>query len=72
MHKAVVDGENYIGCATNRGRVGGKQFKALSDLINKYDAGGIALTTSQNFVIYGVKDAALENLIEELSHIGLI
>jgi len=70
-HKAAKKGENYIGCATNRGRVGGEQLKALSNLVNKYDAGGIALTTTQNFVVYGIKDEVLDEFFEELVTIGL-
>ncbi len=70
VHKSTTKGESYIGCATNRGRVGGEQFKQLSDLINRYNAGGIALTTTQNFVIYGVKDDSLDEFLVELKEIG--
>ncbi len=70
VHKSVDEGKSYIGCATNRGRVGGEQFKALSDLITKYDAGGITLTTSQNFIIYGVKDEVIDGFIKALAVIG--
>ncbi|WP_024955794.1 nitrite/sulfite reductase [Sulfurospirillum arcachonense] len=70
IHDSIVAGESYIGCATNRGRVGGEQFKALSDLINKYDAGGIALTTTQNFIVYGIKNEILEEFLKGLKEIG--
>jgi len=70
VHKSSTKGESYIGCATNRGRVKGEQFKALSDLINRYNAGGIALTTTQNFVVYGVKDLVLDKFLLELKNIG--
>lgn len=70
IHPSVEEGKSYIGCATNRGRVGGEQLKALSDLINEYDAGGIALTTTQNFVIYGVKDESINEFISKLAVIG--
>ena len=70
VHKSSAKGESYIGCATNRGRVSGEQFKALSDLINRYEAGGIALTTTQNFVVYGVKDERVDEFLKELKLIG--
>ncbi len=70
IHESIVQGESYIGCATNRGRVAGEQFKELSNLINKYNAGGIALTTTQNFVVYGVKNTTLDEFLTELKEIG--
>jgi len=70
VHASSIKGESYIGCATNRGRVGGEQFKKLSDIVNKYDAGGIALTTTQNFIVYGVKDESLDAVLKELNEIG--
>jgi len=70
VHSSSEAGKSYIGCATNRGRVSGEKFKALSDLINKYDAGGIALTTTQNFIVYGVNDDILEKFLAELKEIG--
>jgi len=70
VHDSTTKGESYIGCATNRGRVKGEQFKQLSDLINRYDAGGIALTTTQNFVIYGVKNSSINKFLVELKEIG--
>lgn len=70
IHQSSTPGESYIGCATNRGRVGGEQLKALSDLVIQYDAGGIALSTTQNFVVYGIKDEHIENIVKELDAIG--
>ena len=70
VHSSSEEGKSYIGCATNRGRVAGDKFKALSDLVNKYDAGGIALTTTQNFIVYGVNDDILEKFLVELQELG--
>jgi sulfite reductase (ferredoxin) len=70
VHSSSEAGKSYIGCATNRGRVAGDKFKALSDLVTKYDAGGIALTTTQNFIVYGVNDDILEEFLSGLKELG--
>jgi len=70
IHKAKQEGESFIGFATNSGRVDGQDFKIISDICNKYNAGGMALTSTQNFIIYGVKTEDALNLANEISDLG--
>ncbi|CAA6804888.1 MAG: Ferredoxin--nitrite reductase (Fragment) [uncultured Campylobacterales bacterium] len=70
IHKASTKGESYIGVATRRGRVWGEDLEKIYQLLKKYDAKGIRLTTTQNFVVYGVKDEVAQSLADELTNIG--
>jgi len=70
IHKAKQAGESFIGFATNSGRVDGNDFKLMSDICKKYNAGGMALTSTQNFIIYGVKDEDAQNLADEIDALG--
>ncbi|GGD42343.1 sulfite reductase [Malaciobacter pacificus] len=70
IHKAKQEGESFIGFATNSGRVAGVDFKAMSDICKKYNAGGIALTSTQNFIVYGVKDEVAQALADEFDALG--
>ena len=70
IHKAKQEGESFIGFATNSGRVPGEDFVKLSDICTKYNAGGMALTSTQNFIIYGVKDEDAQALADEVDALG--
>ena len=70
IYKAKQEGESYIGFATNSGRVAGDDFKAMSDICKKYNAGGIALTSTQNFIVSGVKDEVAQELANEFDALG--
>lgn len=70
INKAKVEGESYVGFATVAGRISGDDFESFANIIEKYDAKGIRLTTTQNFVVYGVKDEAAEDLAEEFKSLG--
>jgi len=70
IHKAKQDGESFIGFATNSGRVDGNDFQLMSDICKKYNAGGIALTSTQNFIVYGVKDEVAQALADEFDALG--
>lgn len=70
IHKAKQAGESFIGFATNSGRVDGNDFKLMSDICKKYNAGGMALTSTQNFIIYGVKDDIAQALADEIDALG--
>jgi len=70
IHKAKQEGESFIGFATNSGRVDGEDFKTISDICNKYNAGGMALTSTQNFIIYGVKTEDAQALADEIDALG--
>ncbi len=70
IHKAKQEGESFVGFATNSGRVEGTDFKIMSDICKKYNAGGIALTSTQNFIVYGVKDEVAQALADEFDALG--
>lgn len=70
IHKAKQEGESYVGFATNAGRIPGKDFKAISEVCNKYNVGGMALTTTQNFIIYGIKDEDVQAFANEIDALG--
>lgn len=70
INKAKQVGFSYVGFATNSGRVAGEDFQAMSDICKKYNAGGMALTATQNFVIYGVKDEVVQDLANEIAALG--
>lgn len=70
IHKAKQEGESFIGFATNSGRVDGKDFKLISDICSKYNVKGMALTSTQNFIIYGVKDEDSQAIADEIDSLG--
>jgi sulfite reductase (ferredoxin) len=70
INKAKQEGESYVGFATNSGRVSGEDFQSMSDICAKYNAGGMTLTATQNFVIYGVKDEVVQDLADEIAALG--
>lgn len=69
VHESIKDGYSYIGCATDRGRVNGG-MKKLYALVKKYDAEGVRLTTTQNFIVYGVKNSVAQSMAIELTEAG--
>ncbi len=70
IHKFDQYKNSYIGCATNRGRLSGYEFQELYRLVDKYDADGISLTTSQNFIVYGIDNDNIYKFEQELNDIG--
>ena len=42
----------------------------MYDICKKYNAGGITITATQNFVVYGVKDEVALTLAEEFANLG--
>lgn len=70
IHKAKQEGEYFVGFATNSGRVAGEDLRALSNICNKYDVAGLALTSTQNFIIYGVKENIVQKLADEVDALG--
>ena len=42
----------------------------MYDICKKYNAGGITITSTQNFVVYGVKDEVALTLAEEFANLG--
>ena len=70
IHKAKQEGESFIGFATNSGRVAGEDFQKISDICKKYDVRGLTLTSTQNFIIYGVKTKDAQILADEIDALG--
>ena len=70
INKAKQEGFSYVGFATNSGRVAGADFEAMYEICNKYNAGGLALTATQNFIVYGVKDEVVQALADEFAALG--
>jgi len=70
INKAKQEGESYIGFATNSGRVAGEDFQAMHEILSKYNAKGLSLTATQNFVVYGVKDEDAQALADEFDALG--
>ncbi|RXJ86312.1 nitrite/sulfite reductase [Arcobacter sp. CECT 8985] len=70
INKSKVEGESFIGFATTAGRIPGEDFEKFAQIIEKYDAKGIRLTTTQNFIVYGVKDEVAEDLANDFDELG--
>ena len=70
IHKAKQENESFIGFATNSGRIAGEDFQAISDICNKYNVKGIALTSTQNFIVYGVTSSDAQALADEIDALG--
>lgn len=70
IHKAKQENESFIGFATNSGRVAGEDLQNISAICNKYSVKGIALTATQNFIVYGVKNEKAQALADEINALG--
>ena len=70
IHEAKQENESFIGFATNSGRIAGEDFQAISDICTKYNVKGLALTPTQNFIIYGVQTSDAQSLAEEIDALG--
>ncbi|WP_419768913.1 nitrite/sulfite reductase [Arcobacter sp.] len=70
IYKAKQEGESFIGFATNSGRIAGEDFQSISNICKKYGAKGIALTPTQNFILYGVKTQDAKTVAEEINALG--
>lgn len=67
---SVRKGYNTIGCALTSGRISGEQLSKLGRILDFYEAEGITLTATQNFVILNVKSDATEAMIDTLNAAG--
>jgi sulfite reductase (ferredoxin) len=70
IKKSKQKGESFIGFATNSGRVPGEDFIKMYKILKKYDAKGMRLTTTQNFIVFGVKDELAFDLANEMNTLG--
>lgn len=70
INKSKIDGKSFIGFATNSGRIDGKDFVQMHKILEKYNAEGMRVTTTQNFIVYGVKDEDALALAKEFDDLG--
>ena len=70
INKQKQNGLSYVGFATNSGRVAGEDFVKFYEICKKYSAGGVALTGTQNFIVYDVKDDVVQALADEFKALG--
>ena len=70
IHKAKQDDKSFIGFVTNSGRIAGEDFKLISDICKKYKVEGVALTPTQNFIVYGVNSSDAKSLADEFESLG--
>ena len=68
---AQKDGKFYIGVAPVAGRIEGATLTGVGDLVEKYAASGARLTAHQKLVVLGIDESAIEDLVADLSEIGL-
>ncbi|MHB1987748.1 MAG: nitrite/sulfite reductase [Acidimicrobiales bacterium] len=65
VHAEHRAGWSYVGCSVTVGRMPGTDFIELARLAETYGDGQVRLATDQNFVITGVPDDRLEDLLAE-------
>jgi sulfite reductase (ferredoxin) len=65
------DGRFYLGAAPVVGRIDGQTLTALGELVDRYGAAGVRLTSYQKLVVIGVEGDLVESLVRELELIGL-
>ncbi len=70
INKQKQNGLYYVGFATNAGRVEANKLEQIYEVCKKYDVGGVALTATQNFVIYDIKEKDVQNLADEIALLG--
>ncbi|WP_026804075.1 nitrite/sulfite reductase [Aliarcobacter lanthieri] len=70
INKQKQTGLSYVGFATNSGRVAGEDFVKFYEICKKYEVGGIALTGTQNFLVYDVRDEVTQALADEFEALG--
>jgi sulfite reductase (ferredoxin) len=65
------DGRFYIGAAPTVGRVSGTVLTRLGDLVEKYGATGVRLTSYQKLVVLGVAEEDVAAFLDDLERIGI-
>jgi len=66
-----TDGRFYLGAAPTVGRINGAVLTSLGDLVERYGASGVRLTSYQKLVVLGVEADKVDALIADLAAIGL-
>jgi sulfite reductase (ferredoxin) len=65
------DGKFYIGAAPVVGRISGEILTRLGDLVERYGAAGVRLTSYQKLVVLGVDGDKVDALVDDLALLGL-
>jgi ferredoxin-nitrite reductase len=65
VHPQNVAGLSYLGCSVTVGRMAGRDLIDVARLAEMYGDGEVRLSTDQNFVLSGVPDVRLEDLLAE-------
>jgi ferredoxin-nitrite reductase len=65
VHRQRQPGLNYVGCSVPVGRMTGAELVEAARLARTYGDGQIRLGTDQNFVLTGVPDGRLDDLLSE-------
>ncbi len=65
VHRQNGDGLYYVGLNVTVGRMGGESFVEAARLAKEYGNGEIRLATDQNFIITGVPEENLDDLLAE-------
>jgi ferredoxin-nitrite reductase len=65
VHAQKQPGLVYVGCNVTVGRMPGTSFIRLAELAAEYGAGDIRLTTDQNFVLTGIPENRVDELLAE-------
>ncbi len=65
------DGNFYVGAAPTAGRISGRVLTGLGDLVERYAATGVRLTSHQKLVILGIAPEHVSAVLDELEVLGL-
>jgi ferredoxin-nitrite reductase len=65
VHPQNVAGLSYVGCSVTVGRMAGRDLVEVARLAETYGDGEVRLSTDQNFVLSGVREDRLEDLLAE-------
>ena len=65
VHAEHRSGHSYVGCSVPVGRLRGAELVEVARLAEEYGDGGVRLATDQNFVLTGVPEERLVDLLAE-------
>ena len=69
VHPQKQDGLYYVGCPVFLGQVTGEQTVQIADLVASF-GGDIRVARQQNFILTGVPEARLDEVLERVAAIG--
>jgi len=65
VHPQKQDGLRYVGCSVPVGRLHGMELVEVARLADTYGDGAVRLGTDQNFILSGIPEARLDDLLVE-------